>query len=90
MCILHQEGANLRSVFLLMQFCSNDNLSAKLQLQVLVFPQSQTYTELISSAAKKILLLQRGTNLKHAFNWPTTLGFDWLQKVQLIITGKYI
>lgn len=27
-----------------------------------------------------MLLLQWGTNLEHAFNRPTTSGFDWLQK----------
>lgn len=58
MFILHQEGANLGSVFSPMQFCSNDNISAKQQLEVLVFTQLQTYAELINSAAEKILLLQ--------------------------------
>lgn len=54
--ILHQEEANPRSVFSLLQLHSNDNVSAKQQPEVVAFTQSQSCgAELINSAAEKIL-----------------------------------
>lgn len=42
MLISHQEGANLRSIFPLVQFCSNDNSNPKQQLAALALISAGT------------------------------------------------